>query len=36
MKKITEMKQALLDINFYVGGLTDNAIIYYYNLLCQK
>nr|WP_298659832.1 hypothetical protein [uncultured Flavobacterium sp.] len=29
--KIEEMEEALRNINFYVGGLTDEAIEYYYN-----
>ena len=33
MKTIEQMEKALTDINFYVGGLTDKAIEYYYNLL---
>lgn len=28
-----QMETALLSINFYVGGLTDEAIAYYYNQL---
>lgn len=31
--KVLEMEIALTDIGFFVGGLTDNAIIYYYNKL---
>ena len=30
---VSEMELALTDIGFFVGGLTDNAIIYYYNKL---
>jgi hypothetical protein len=30
---IQEMENALTNINFFVGGLTDEAIIYYYNML---
>ena len=34
MKKTTEqMEQALREINFFVGGLTDEGIEYYYNKL---
>lgn len=29
-KSIEEMEAALLEINFFVGGLTDEAIKYYY------
>jgi len=29
--KIDEMEDALRSINFFVGGLTDEAIEYYYN-----
>ncbi len=33
MKTLTieQKEQALRDINFFVGGLTDEAIEYYYN-----
>jgi len=35
MKTIEQMTAALLEINFFIGGLTDEAITYYYNkLLC--
>lgn len=30
---IQEMENALININFFVGGLTDEAIVYYYNNL---
>lgn len=30
-KTIEGMEQALRDINFFVGGLTDEGIEYYYN-----
>ena len=30
---IEQKEQALRDINFFVGGLTDEAIEYYYNKL---
>jgi hypothetical protein len=30
-KSVAEMEQALRDINFFVGGLTDEQIKYYYN-----
>jgi hypothetical protein len=30
---IEEMEQALRNINFFVGGLTDEGIVYYYNKL---
>ena len=30
---VEQMEQALRDINFFVGGLTDEAIVYYYNKL---
>ncbi len=35
MKAITinEMENELIKINFFIGGLTDKAIEYYYNLL---
>lgn len=35
MKALTieQKEQALRDINFFVGGLTDEAIEYYYNKL---
>ena len=35
MKTLTidQKEQALRDINFFVGGLTDEAIEYYYNKL---
>jgi len=40
IKKVQEMKatveqmeQALIEISFFVGGLTDEAIEYYYNKL---
>jgi hypothetical protein len=38
MTKITiqEMENALTKINFYVGGLTDEAIAYYYNMLIAQ
>jgi hypothetical protein len=38
MEQITveQMEQALTSINFFVGGLTDQAIIYYYNLLIAE
>jgi hypothetical protein len=38
MKTITidEMADALIKINFFVGGLTDKAIEHYYNLLILK
>lgn len=29
--KIEEMEAALREINFFVGGLTDEGIEYYYN-----
>jgi hypothetical protein len=29
--KVNEMEDALRSINFFVGGLTDEAIEYYYN-----
>ena len=33
---IEQKEQALRNINFFVGGLTDEAIEYYYNkLICQ-
>lgn len=31
MTTLEQMESALISINFYVGGLTDKAIIYYYN-----
>jgi hypothetical protein len=30
---LNEMEQELIKINFFIGGLTDEAIVYYYNLL---
>jgi hypothetical protein len=36
MKSINEMENELVNINFFVGGLTDKAIEYYYNLLIVK
>jgi hypothetical protein len=33
---IDEMTNELIKINFFVGGLTDKAIEYYYNLLIVK
>jgi hypothetical protein len=30
---IKQMEAALVSINFFVGGLTDQAIAYYYNQL---
>ena len=30
---VEQMEQALRDINFFVGGLTDEGIVYYYNKL---
>lgn len=35
MKTLTidQKEQALRNINFFVGGLTDEAIVYYYNKL---
>ena len=32
-KTIEQMEQALREINFFVGGLTDEGIEYYYNKL---
>lgn len=32
---IEQMEQALREINFFVGGLTDEGITHYYNILCQ-
>jgi len=38
MKTLTidQKEQALRDINFFVGGLTDEAIEYYYNKLIEE
>lgn len=38
MKTLTieQKEQALRNINFFVGGLTDEAIEYYYNKLMKK
>ena len=38
MKNLTieQKEQALRDINFFVGGLTDEGICYYYNILISK
>ncbi len=33
---IEEKEQALRDINFFVGGLSDEAIEYYYNKLITQ
>ena len=33
---INEMENELVKINFFVGGLTDKAIEYYYNLLVKN
>lgn len=33
MKTIEEMEQSLRNINFFVGGLTNEGIEYYYNKL---
>ena len=33
---IEEKEQALREINFFVGGLTDEGIEYYYNKLINK
>lgn len=30
---VDQMEQKLREINFYVGGLSDEAIVYYYNKL---
>jgi hypothetical protein len=30
---IEQMETALININFFVGGLTDEGIAYYYNKL---
>jgi hypothetical protein len=34
--KIEEMEDALISIGFYTGGLTDEAIEYYYNKLLNQ
>jgi len=36
MKTIKEMEQALKNINFFVGGLTDEGIVYYYKKLITQ
>ena len=38
MKTLTieQMEAALVEINFFVGGLTDEAITYYYNKLIAQ
>ena len=33
MKNIKKMEQKLTEIGFFVGGLTDEGIIYYFNKL---
>ncbi len=33
---IEQMENALRNINFFVGGLSDEGIIYYYNKLIAK
>ena len=33
---IEQMEQALRDINFFVGGLTDEGIEYYYNKMVNE
>ena len=35
-KTIEQMEQALRDINFYVGGLSDEGIEYYYNKMMTE
>ena len=35
-KTIEQMEQALRDINFYVGGLRDEGIEYYYNKMMTE
>ena len=36
MTTYEEMCKALQDINFFIGGLSDEGIIYYYNKLITK
>ena len=31
--KIEQMESALVEINFFIGGLSDESIVYYYNKL---
>ena len=35
-KTIEQMEQALRDTNFYVGGLSDEGIEYYYNKMMTE
>ena len=34
--KIDKMEEAMMNINFFVGGLTDEAIEYYYNKMVNE
>ena len=36
MKTIEQMEQSLREINFFVGGLTDEQIKYYYEKLVNE
>ena len=36
MKTIEQMTQELLGINFFIGGLTDEGIIYYHAKMTQE
>lgn len=35
METIDQIEQALRNINFFVGGLTDELIVYYFNKLIK-
>ena len=36
MKTIEEMEKALLEIGFFIGGLTDDGIRHHYNRMVAK
>lgn len=36
MPTIYEMAQYLLERNYFIGGLTDEAIVYYYNQVMSR
>lgn len=36
MPTIYEMSEHLLQLNFFIGGLTDEAIVYYYNQVMSR
>jgi len=35
-KTVEQMEQALIDINYFVGGLTDEGIKYHYNKMVNE